>query len=663
MVNKIKVVEIKELTDILDNENNYLDGIDVHKLFVNSKKEINWKCERGHTFKEKVNVMYSRKNKCFFCTGRQIWPGENDLQTLYPEIAKEFDVEKNGITPDHISPRDTKKYFWTCENKHPSFEQSVGHRVTRKNVCPYCSGRKAVSGINDLETLYPEIASEWDVENNNGVLPKDVSPFTYTSYYWICPKGHSYKKKVIQRTKFHKPIDCPKCIKAHSTSFPEQAIYYYAKKCFPDAVNRYKEPFENGMELDIYIPMYRMGIEYDGIMFHNDEEQHERELRKYLACEKLGIKLIRIKESQETWNDTADTFFYINKKIKDVELSAFLFNMFSMLFSFSMHTFESKDEREKLLNRYYGFPTDFNVSRDRPEILEYLIDVEHSFGARFPELAEIWSEEGNGSLTPFMFTPGSNYMATWKCSNCGKTWKSTVSSIVQRKVKTCASCSRKAMGSSITATKTVKNGSLADRSELLLKQWDFEANGNLSPYEIPLNYSFKVAWKCDKCGHTWSNSPNSRVVKNRVSGCPHCAGRVAMPGVDDLETLYPDISKEWDYEKNKDTLPSQVKPHSNKKYYWICPQCGKSYETTPGNRVNGSGCPECARIKIGIKNSKLVGQYDENGTLIKTFQGLHEAAREMQVNPNAIFQAVKSGGKSKGYRWRYIENESEKSYN
>ena len=534
------------------------------------------------------------------------------------------------------------------------------HRVSRKTVCPYCSGKKAISGINDLETLYPEIAKEWDIEKNNGVLPRDISPFTYNSYFWICPKGHSYKKKVIQRTKFHKPIDCPKCIKAHSTSFPEQAIYYYAKKCFPDAVNRYKEPFENGMELDIYIPKYRMGIEYDGIMFHNDEEQHERELRKYLACKKKDIKLVRVKESDDTWNDTADNFFYVKKRMKDAELSTFLYALFSRLFVLSMRTFKGDNERDVFFNRYYGFPTDFDVSRDRPEILEYLVDVESSFGSRYPELAEIWSEDGNGSLTPYMFTPGSNYMATWKCFKCGNTWKSPISSIVQRKVKTCAACSRKAMGNSMTAAKTAINGSLAEKSEILLKQWDYDSNGDLSPYEIPLNYSFKVDWKCDKCGYRWASSPNSRVRVDKVSGCPHCTGRVAMPGVDDLETLYPDIAKEWDYQKNKDTLPSQVKPHSNRKYYWICPQCGKSYETYPGNRVNGSGCPDCAHRRIGIKNSKLVGQFDDNGTLINTFQGLHQAAKVMQLTPNSIFQAVKNERKSKGYYWRYIINVDDK---
>ncbi len=659
MVNKIKVIEIKELTVLADNEKNTMDGIDISKLFVNSSKVINWKCENGHTFKEKVNVMYRRKHKCFYCTGRQIWPGENDLQTLYPELAEEFDVEKNGNTPDHVSPKDTDNFWWTCKNNHPSFQQSVEHRVTRKTICPYCTGRKAVSGVNDLDTMYPEIAKEWDYENNIGVSPGDVSPFTYVSYFWICPKGHSYKKKVIQRTRFHKPIDCPKCIKAHSTSFPEQAIFYYAKKCFPDAVNRYKDPFDNGMELDIYIPMYRLGIEYDGIMFHNDENQHDRELRKYVACKQQGIKLVRIKESKETWKDTADDIFYVNKRMKDEDLSMFLYSLFSRLFVFSMHTFKSDNNRDEFYNRYYGFPTDFDVSRDRPEILEYLVDVEHSFGIKYPEQATMWCEEANGSLTPFMFTPGSNYMATWKCPRCGETWKSPISSIVQRKVKTCKACSMKENGNTITKVKTAKYGSLAERSEELLKQWDYDENGDLSPYEIPLNYSFKVSWKCDKCGYKWSSSPNSRVRVDTISGCPHCTGRVAMSGVDDLQTLYPEVAKKWDYDNNKGVLPSQIKPFSNKKYYWICPICGKSYEALPGNIIKGSVCRECSFIKIGKKNSKLVGQYDENGILINTFQGLHEAARAMQVGPNAIFQAVKNGGKSKGFYWQYIKRDYE----
>ena len=657
MVNKIKVLEIEELTSLLNNDRNTLDGIDVSKLYVNSSKEIYWKCKNGHTFKEKVNVMYRRKHKCFYCTCRQVWPGENDLQTLYPELAKEYDVEKNRITPDKISPKDADTYWWTCENNHPSFPQSVEHRVSRKTVCPYCTGKKVISGQTDLETLFPDIAREWDVEKNNGILPRNVSPYTYNSYWWNCPKGHSYKKKVILRTKYHKPVDCTKCVKAHSTSFPEQAIFYYAKKCFPEAINRYRAPFDNGMELDIYIPAYRMGIEYDGIAFHNDEEQHKREYKKYLACKQLGIRLVRIKESENTWNDTADDIFYVRKKQNDRDLQAFLMFMFGSLFVLSAHTFTAENSREAFLNRYYGFPTDFDVSRDRPEILEYLVDVEHSFGVQYPELARLWCKEENGSLTPFMFTSGSNYQATWKCPLCSSTWKSPICSIVSRKVKFCKACSMRENGKTLTKVKTAKHGSLADRSDILLRQWDYEANGNLSPYEIPLNYTFPVSWKCDKCGYQWSLSPNSRVRAGSIADCPHCTGRVAMPGVDDLETLYPDVAKDWDYEKNNGVLPSQIKPYSNKKYYWHCPTCGKSYPAYPGNRIKGCGCSDCKGAKISIKKGKPVGQFDENGILINKYQGLHQAAEAMQVVPNAIFQAVKSGGKSKGFFWRYIQSE------
>jgi hypothetical protein len=127
-----------------------------------------------------------------------------------------------------------------------------------------------------------------------------------------------------------------------------------------------------------------------------------------------------------------------------------------------------------------------------------------------------------------------------------------------------------------------------------------------------------------------------------------------MPGVDDLETLHPMIAKDWDKDKNVGVLPSQVKPYSNRKYYWLCPKCGHSYQSTAGNRVAGHGCPICAQKHVGKKNSKKVGQYDENGVLINAYQSLHEAATVMNVVPNAIFQAVKNGGKSKGYYWRYI---------
>lgn len=44
--------------------------------------------------------------------------------------------------------------------------------------CPICAGQRLLSGYNDLQTRYPEIAKEWDEEKNGGLQPSQVMPGT-----------------------------------------------------------------------------------------------------------------------------------------------------------------------------------------------------------------------------------------------------------------------------------------------------------------------------------------------------------------------------------------------------------------------------------------------------------------------------------------------------
>lgn len=61
---------------------------------------------------------------------------------------------------------------------------------------------------------------------------------------------------------------CIKCNRIYQTSFPEQAIYYYVRRFYTDAINGYREIFDNN-ELDVYIPSIKVGIEYDGTAASN----------------------------------------------------------------------------------------------------------------------------------------------------------------------------------------------------------------------------------------------------------------------------------------------------------------------------------------------------------------------------------------------------------
>lgn len=61
---------------------------------------------------------------------------------------------------------------------------------------------------------------------------------------------------------------CKVCRAISETSFPEQAIYFYIRQVFPDSLNNYCDFSPTGMELDIFIPSIKTGIEYDGIVWH-----------------------------------------------------------------------------------------------------------------------------------------------------------------------------------------------------------------------------------------------------------------------------------------------------------------------------------------------------------------------------------------------------------
>ena len=52
------------------------------------------------------------------------------------------------------------------------------------------------------------------------------------------------------------------------------------------------------MELDIYLPDLKVGIEYDDDYWHSLPEMIERDKKKDNICKEKNIKLIRIKESE-----------------------------------------------------------------------------------------------------------------------------------------------------------------------------------------------------------------------------------------------------------------------------------------------------------------------------------------------------------------------------
>ena len=551
-----------------------------------SGKEVWWLCPEGHPYRMAVNQRAKRGDGCPYCSGHRALKGVNDLATTHPALAKEWNYEQNGsLTPHDVTAGSRKKVWWLCEKGH-AYEQLIVKRSNRGDSCPYCSGHKVLRAFNDLATVNPRLAKEWHPTENGDLTPFDVTAGSGKRVWWLCPLGHAYQATIHDRN--NDDTQCPICNAKSQTSFPEQAILFYVKKLYPDAISRYKEIFERSMELDIYIPSIRLGIEFDGANWHNSAAQFKREKKKYDICRAHQITLIRVKENVESQReDVADAIYYIPKVRTYTKLEETINAILDAI-----------DRNSNMWTRKnpscFHSAVRANLERDRADILSYLSEVKDSLAEIRPDVVKCWDYSKNGNLSPNMFTVSSNQIVHWKCPDCGHEWQCSINSMTRPGRYGCAECSKSRRGASFTKQVVKRVGSLAETMPELAKEWHPTRSGTLTPNDISAGRFQTVWWLCPRCGHEWEASPNNR---KKGVGCPCCSGRVPKSGVNDLATLHPELLKEWDYQKNADLEPSKLLPGSGKKAWWKCSRCGHEWETVIASRTKGHGCPKCSRRK------------------------------------------------------------------
>jgi len=255
----------------------------------NSRYLAWWRCsECGREWQQEI----SGYRGCIICN-RKHRLSENCLAKKFPVIAKSWHPTKNGnLTPNDVFCT-AQKVWWKCNKCGYEWKARIDNRIHNRG-CPCCANKKVVVGKNDLATTHPELAREWHPTKNGNLTPKDVTYGYGKKVWWQCPQGHDYQATVNHRT-CDNGTNCPICHSGRQTSFAEQAFYFYIKKMYPDAINRYKADFLGKMELDIFIPSINIAIEYDGMAWHK-ENKLIREEKKYLICKLHEIRLIRLKE-------------------------------------------------------------------------------------------------------------------------------------------------------------------------------------------------------------------------------------------------------------------------------------------------------------------------------------------------------------------------------
>jgi hypothetical protein len=177
-------------------------GWDPSKYSAGSHAMLEWECELGHCWEARLSSRAGKdSNGCPFCSGKSVIPGVNDLETLFPEIAK----EAHGWDPSKVLSRSAKRLQWRCSNGHV-WEAILSNRTgPNRTGCAVCANRKLVVSVNDLLTCHPEIASEAD-----GWDPQTVLSGSGSRKKWICKFGHRFTATVDSRTGKRKR-GCPVC--------------------------------------------------------------------------------------------------------------------------------------------------------------------------------------------------------------------------------------------------------------------------------------------------------------------------------------------------------------------------------------------------------------------------------------------------------------------
>ena len=496
-----------------------------------------------------------------------------------PSLMLEWNYEKNkNIDPHGFTSNSHKIVWWKCKTCGQSWQASIQNRVAHNSGCPYCHNKRTIPGINDLCTVYPDLAKEWNYQKNGILKPSDFLPHSNKKVWWICDKNHEWKACINNRVN---GASCPICLQEQKSSLPEQAVYYYASQKY-SSVNRAKIA---GWEIDVYLPDYRIGIEYDGMYFHSLKGAQSREERKRDDLSKAGVTLMRLKESKQKSSVIGNTISYkLEPKYKNLDEGLImLFSRIKIITGVDLPDINFQRDHLKIYNSYEHYEKSNNLAD------------------KYPEIAKEWNYERNGNLKPEMYYPGSNEVVWWKCNTCGHEWKASVNSRALRNTG-CPSCSKADRSRAVRTAKLHKGvNDLATVYPDLAKEWDFEKNIDMIPSDYSIGSHKKVWWICPI-----HNTSYQCVIKNRVNGhgCPVC-GNVKKAtshrinhldvGVNDLKTKFPELVLDWDYEKNGDLLPENCSYGSHDIVWWKCHNCGYEWHTSINHRTSGAKCPKCKK--------------------------------------------------------------------
>ena len=491
----------------LDEKKSGLKAIDITP---SSGKNAWWICPEGHSYQSRVANRTKLGTGCKYCGTENNSPravsDEYNLAFDYPNIAIEWHPKKNGdLTPNMFTSGSKKVVWWSCK-EGCEWQAQINSRTSGRG-CPYCSGNKVGFG-NDLNSLSPEVASEWDYEKNHPKRPEEFTNGSNQKAWWVCSKGHSWEAAIGSRTGNGR--GCPQC--TNQSSRAEIRLLSEFRYLFPSSQSRMKI---EGREADIFVEELNLVVEYDGAHWHKGKELKDKEKTDFF--ESLGKRVIRVRE--HPLSSVSRNCVKVNNDIFSNKSELY------KVFSFVLANFSAAIQKEKFVSiRQYLNSSDFQNDAEYKKYLSYFPSPfpEHSLQELFPDVAREWHSTKNTPLTPRHFTSKNDAVVWWMCGS-GHEWEAPIRNRTPSKNKPTGSGCPYCSGRRASLKNCIRN-----TFPEFVDEWHPSKNGEHTPDNISFgNRTIDIWWICDR-GHEWVSTANRRFgnVKRRglksIKTCPRC---------------------------------------------------------------------------------------------------------------------------------------------
>lgn len=497
----------------------------------------------------------------------------------YNTLMKEWDYDINvNIDADIISSSLRLRVGWRCKDCGYRWGSSMVNRTYNSAGCPVCNNAENTKKKNYVfSNDFPELLKQWNFKKNEeeGIQIDLFGCFSHKKVWWICLDcGHGYKDKLIRKTRFNskcpkcknhyfekkniveceycghsfnyikyasnkgrKRAYCPNCKRRQDgaikdelvgTSIPERKIFYFFRVVFGNSViskHSISKGKGRGVEIDVFVPEFKFGVEYDGVYFHKDKVEFDRWKNDFLKNK--GINLMRVREVGLEKIEDRDVIHKVDSKNG-------LQEVMESLFQYIKETYSLKGKHKRRIKKL--------LDKDISSIIipkKFFLHPfeENSMAAVNPELLNIWDYEKNNVL-PGEVTPHSNVNCFWTCGKCKAEWEASPSVMSNRKIL-CLGCHKKARKYGLELY------SLVVQHPELIELWDKKLNNNKEANEVFGGKNRVYYWRCGDCGFRIKRSVKN-ILENDVY-CRRCKTEIKYSFIiDGVKCKMSDASKKME---------------------------------------------------------------------------------------------------------------------